>query len=177
MANFNTSAGASGTGSMTLQGPNTNSNQTASLPDATGTVMVSGNMPAFSAYASANQSLSNGTWTKMQLNNKTFDTASCFDQTTNYRYTPNVSGYYQISFSFAPASPTNAVCGVYKNGSIYVVGSQTNNTQISSGSVLIYMNGSTDYLELYGVQYSGGSMNTSASSTNIFMTGFLARAA
>ena len=50
MASLIPSGSASGTGSMTLAAPVTNSNQTATLPDATGTVMVSGNMPAFSAY-------------------------------------------------------------------------------------------------------------------------------
>ena len=41
---------SSGGGSVTIQEPATASNFTATLPAATGDVMVSGNMPAFSAY-------------------------------------------------------------------------------------------------------------------------------
>jgi len=40
MASLINSAGATGTGSMTIQGPNTNSNQVLTIPDATGTILV-----------------------------------------------------------------------------------------------------------------------------------------
>ena len=57
MAALIPSASATGSGTMTLAGPSTNSNQTITIPDATGTMMVSGNMPAFSAYKNALQNL------------------------------------------------------------------------------------------------------------------------
>ena len=53
--------------------------------------------PAFSAWQNGNNNISNQTSTKVTLNNKEFDTANCFDATTNYRFTPNVAGYYQIN--------------------------------------------------------------------------------
>jgi len=43
-----------------------------------------------------------------------------------------------------------------------------------SGSMLIYLNGSTDYMELYLFQQTGGTVNTAGSA---YLTGFLARSA
>ena len=144
------------------------SDVTVTVPAVTGTAMVSANMPAFSAYLSANQSgISQNTWTKATLNTEEFDTANCFDSTTNYRFTPNVAGYYQVNFTLW-ASSTNqygsAVAGsIYKNGSAYkrttinLVGGSGGTTPINEVgtqvSAVIYMNGSTDYLEFYGYEY------------------------
>lgn len=153
MSSLIPSGGASGTGSVTLLAPNTNSTQTQTLPDATGTVMVSGNQPAFSAYNSNQQSISSGVFTKLQFNTEVFDTANCYDNTTNYRFTPNVAGYYQFSWIMLAASSTTSTIGrLYKNGSIFYnpfSGNGSTNA-LSGGSGLVYMNGTTDYVEIYG---------------------------
>jgi hypothetical protein len=184
MASLIPSGSASGTGSMTLLAPTTNSNQTATLPDATGTVMVSGNMPAFSVTNNGSaQSVSNATWTKVLLNTKDFDTASAFDATTNYRFTPQVNGYYQFSsFCSGPSSNTqNQITAIYKNGSLYkYLGSVQNLNATSvtndgvSGSVLVPLNGSTDYVELWLFQQTGGTVNTAG---YVYLTGYLTRSA
>jgi hypothetical protein len=143
---------------------------TQTMPNATGTVMVSGNMPAFSAYRSTTQTFSSATWTKMQCQTEEFDTASAYDNATNYRFTPLVAGYYQVqvqvAFAFTGTSTTTGVA-VYKNGSAakyvqlpyasYIAGSMI------SGSALIYCNGTTDYLEAY-VYSNGTSPEVSVSS-------------
>ena len=148
---------SSGGGQITIQEPATASNFTQTLPAATGDVMVSGNMPAFSAYNSSSQSISSATATKVILQTEAFDTASCFDNSTNYRFTPNVAGYYQINgrIRYEGTSITAANIQIYKNGSVYVIGNELTNTatQTTNGIVvseLIYLNGSTDYVELYG---------------------------
>lgn len=172
-------------GTLTLSVPAVAGTNTVTLPAASGQLMVSGNMPAFSAYASANQTVANNTAVKIQLNSEVFDTANCFDSTTNYRFTPTVAGYYQI----------NAVVTYYK-GTVFTCNTQTklwkNGTEIKSsygfgnsanvvGSLIadcIYFNGTTDYLELYTAQSSGGNLDTAANGQiQIFMSGFLARAA
>ncbi len=112
--------------------------------------------PAFSAYRSGTQSaLSSGVFTKVQLNAEEFDTANCFDSTTNYRFTPTVAGYYQINGGVSPSafSGNYLLCCIYKNGVIYKNGSNFAlngaagpTTVVSS---LVYLNGSTDYVELY----------------------------
>ena len=167
---------------MTLAAPVTNSNQTATLPDATGTVMVSGNMPAFSAYLSSNQTISTGTDTKIQYNTKVFDTSNSYDNTTNYRYTPNVAGYYEVTVSVR--DQTGAAAGtiranIWKNGSVYSTSIVNNSTNgmTSSTTNLIYMNGSTDYLEGYMFQNSGSNMTCHGLQQYTFFQATLVRTA
>ena len=132
---------------------------TATLPAATGTVMVSGNMPAFSAYANASQSISAGTFTKVAINTKIFDTNNCFDSTTNYRFTPTVAGYYQVNgtVSCGTSASVEVIAAIYKNGSVYSRGTDlgfavgTLSNPIVTYNEIIYLNGSTDYIELYGL--------------------------
>jgi len=152
-------------GSITLAAPAVSGLNTATLPAATGTVMVSGNMPAFSAYNSNSQSVSNASYTKIQFNTKEFDTNSCYDNTTNYRFTPTVAGYYQVNLAIGNGSgnATGYTLGlIYKNGSAFKtnLGQPSVNGPSTSVSAIIQMNGSTDYLEGYWYQNSGGALNT-----------------
>jgi hypothetical protein len=144
---------SSGGGSVTLNEPTTASNFTATMPAATGEVMVSGNMPAFSAYQSSAQTLSSGVMTKIQFQTEEFDTANAFDNATNYRFTPQVAGYYQISGLLSPnASTTTVRVEIYKNGSTIkrLFAGGLSSTSGNGGSALVFLNGSTDYVELYG---------------------------
>ena len=171
-------------GTITLQAPAVSGSTTLTLPAATGTVMVSGNMPAFSAYANASQSITSGVATKITLNAEDFDTASAFDSTTNYRFTPTVAGYYQINCTFRCSGSvlTSAFANLYKNGSIYVRICEATTQQITIlGSIVVYLNGSTDYLELYGVvNATSPSFDTAGVSTGLYgcrMSGCLVRSA
>jgi hypothetical protein len=143
---------SSGGGSVTLNEPATASNFTQTLPAATGEVMVSGNMPAFSAYGSG-QTVTASTYTKVACNVEEFDTNNNFDSTTNYRFTPTVAGYYQVTgqISYTSSSTTRAIVVIYKNGSAFKFGNDAS-AQVNSLNVnaLMYFNGSTDYAELYG---------------------------
>jgi hypothetical protein len=152
-------------GAITLAAPSVAGTNTATLPAAAGTVMVSGNMPAFSAYGNGGQSLTNATYTKLSFQNKEFDTANCFDATTNYRFTPTVAGYYQVSGAMTISGAVGvAAVSIYKNNASFkasqgVLSSAYICIAISS---LIYLNGSTDYIELYGYQSSGITTTTYA---------------
>ena len=69
--------------------------------DSTGLTMASGKLlsptgPTFSAYLNANQNIATSTFTKIALNAELFDTDNNFD-TSTYRFTPTVAGYYQIN--------------------------------------------------------------------------------
>ena len=142
-------------GSVTINEPTTASNFTQTLPAATGTVMVSGNMPAFSAYRTGTQSgFASATYTKVQIQTEVFDTNSNYDNATNYRFTPTIAGYYQINAAVVATGTglayTQAI--IYKNGSPYAQGGYVTTTSTEAGSSiasLVYMNGSTDYVELY----------------------------
>ena len=95
-------------GTITLAVPSVSGTNTATLPAATGTVMVSGNMPAFSVYATnAAQSCSQNTENIVQFTNKNFDTASAFN-TSTYKFTAPVAGYYQFNISVGWSSSLSA---------------------------------------------------------------------
>jgi hypothetical protein len=121
------------------------------LPVANGGTGLSVGGPAFSAYQSSSQTLTGGVTTKIQCQTEEFDTANCYDNTTNYRFTPNVAGYYQFNGSWtANSTPTNLSVSIYKNGAEAKRGQNVQaNAALLTVSALIYMNGTTDYAELY----------------------------
>ena len=167
-------------GSITLQEPAVAGTTVLDLPATTGTVMVSGNMPAFSAYQSSSQSLTNTSATKIQFQTELFDTANAFDSTTNYRFQPQVAGYYQIGAAFAYASAVNSetYIALYKNGSVYQYGNDISATvYVIQGNWLVYLNGTTDYVEIYAAQYSGSSKNSQNASSQIYFSGAMVRSA
>lgn len=179
MSNAILKGGDSGTGSMTIQAPNTNGSPVVTLPDASGVVQISGNMPAFSAYqSSAQTALSINTWTKIQFQTEEFDTNNNFDSTTNYRFTPAVAGYYQFTGTLAMSLATSSGwLSFYKNGSAFKYGAQI--STVSGGAfaatALIYCNGSTDYVELYG--YIGVTQSPATGSANTYFQASMVRSA
>jgi hypothetical protein len=157
-------------------------NPAVTFPDGTIQNTAFGTGPAFNAYANATQSLANTTFTKIAINTELFDTANAFDSTTNYRFTPLVAGYYQINggVSIGIGATGVAVASIYKNGSIATIGNSAANdeTNAYSGiSTLLYLNGSTDYVELYGYQSSGLSKSTVAVSPYTYFSASLVRSA
>ena len=139
--------------------------------------------PAFSAYYSgAGQTVSASTNTKVILNQETFDTNSNFDSTTNYRFTPTVAGYYQISGIVRYSTSSTfflqnvANVSIWKNGSGYRLGTQNtiggvSNTAFSVSDV-VYLNGSTDYVELYTAHNYSPNLVTLGSDSGIIATYF-----
>jgi len=149
------------------------------------TLGVFGKQPAFFVRPSGNLAVTSGTATKIQFNTKEFDTNSNFD-TSTYRFTPTVAGYYQISVSLrgtGTSTNTQTSVHIYKNGSAYLSGVSTNTnlTQFPVISALVYMNGTTDYIEFYGTvtgttTVSFGTSNADGSYTT-WASGVLVRAA
>jgi hypothetical protein len=154
MSSINIAGDTSGSISLTV--PSVAGSNTVTIPASSGSVMVSGNMPAFSAYQTGTQTVTASTYTKVQFNAEYFDTANSFDSTTNYRFTPQVAGYYQLNASLdeEPASGSSSIfIGLfYKNGSEFIrfFDIRVSSTLIkASGSALVYLNGTTDYIEVY----------------------------
>ena len=184
MSNIAIKGAATGTGVFTLESPATNTDRTLTLPDEAGTVLTSGTAgvpiggPAFSAYQSSAQTLTANTVTKLQCQTEEFDTASAYDHTTNYRFTPLVAGYYQISGAFvASVNRTYSIIYIFKTGVNYKTSNSGNGTTSlgSSISALIYLNGSTDYVELYGL--TGVTQNTSNAAVDTYFQAVLVRSA
>lgn len=177
--NATTSSGivatADNTGTLQLQSAGT----TVMTITSTGVTTQVG-APAFSAYQGTLQSISNNTNTKLTINTEDFDTASCYD-TTNYRFTPTVAGYYQINGAVYFANPSqDANVKIYKNGVNWKIGVQGGTGAYIYGSTvsdIIYFNGSTDYVELYGYQASGTSRNTEAYRVSTYFSGAMIRSA
>lgn len=139
---------------------------------------VAGTGPAFSAYISgSSQSVTGSTWTKLACNAEEFDTNNCFDSTTNYRFTPNVAGYYQVTMGFSVSGGYTGLVtgGIYKNGSLYKQIIYQNSTwYINAGTCLVYCNGTTDYVEAYGYLGANGSFVASQSAS--YFQGCMVRA-
>ena len=167
-------------GTCTLSAPDVAGSTTLTLPSTSGAVQVAG--PAFSAYQSTLQSFANGIPTKIQFQTKEFDTNTNYDNATNYRFTPTVAGYYQVNGGIVWAGATSAYgqIVIYKNGSLYKSGLiGAGNIAGNSGNIsaLVFLNGSTDYVELYGNQGSGSSQNSSASSDKTYFQASFVRSA
>jgi hypothetical protein len=131
--------------------------------------------PAFSAFQSSAQTLSGSTFTKITFTSEVFDTNNNFASST---FTPTVAGYYQINCGISVAtSATVIILLISKNGSTVYKVVNTNSATVStvSGSGLVYMNGSTDYLEVYGLFVTG--QNVGTGSTETYFNGVLVRAA
>jgi len=156
-ANGNALFSSDGSGTVTLD-----SNFSGVLPD---------NTPAFEAYLGSNASPSNDVWTKMAANIEIYDTDNAFDNSTNYRFTPQVAGKYFVYVGAQSLSVNNMYStGVNftKNGSAYKQATFQNGTNASYplnylnpvASGVVDLNGSTDYIEANIIvqTHSGGSI-------------------
>jgi len=114
--------------------------------------------PAFSAYQSSAQTLGTSA-TKINFQTKEYDTASAFDSVTNFRFTPQVAGYYTVNAAIQmSASFTTGNLSIYKNGSLFKTGFSTGTsgvTGIFTIACQVSLNGSTDYIECYGTIGTG----------------------
>ena len=188
-------------GAITVAAPAVAGTNTLTLPANTGNIVTTGDSntitqgmiasnvastgPAFSGYMGSDLTITNGIFTKVPIDTEDFDTTSDFDSATNYRYTPSVAGYYQINATLrvVATSRTATLLSLYKNGSSYktlVLNRESSSSSVVvSGSTLIYMNGSSDYIELYGYAEfsSGGRFDYSAPSSTCLFSAYLARAA
>jgi len=108
--------------------------------------------PAFHASLSASQSISNNVTTKIQFEIERFDSDSCYDNATNYRFTPTTAGKYYIylGVSGQTGDQQQFTVDIYKNGSRNIFqrarGSGTGNMSAFTAAIINF-NGTTDYVE------------------------------
>jgi hypothetical protein len=137
-----------------------------------GPVARDNDRPAFRAYRSSLQTVTGNGFTKVQLSSESFDTHGAFDSTTNYRFTPQVAGYYQINGQVNTAvSATYLIACIYKNGSLHSTGNDATTALRSTVHDVVYLNGSSDYVELY--VYTTNTSITSAGPQDIYFSGVL----
>ena len=121
---------------------------------------------AFSAYATGGQTISANTQTVIQYNNEHFDTDSCYDHTTNYRFTPNVAGIYYIAGSMRINGADDQEIydlELRKNGTVARRNS-ANQYRYTSNFVegLFEANGSSDYFDIAVYLGSSFALRTNA---------------
>ncbi len=119
--------------------------------------------PAFRAYANTAQTISTGTDVILDYDTETFDTDGCFVTTTGTnRFTPTKAGYYLVTvvLQITTANASFTYARIYKNGAQAATERRSEVAAAASVSVtdLIYMNGSTDYLDARVHQTSGGDL-------------------
>ena len=145
---------------------------------------VAGTGPLFMAYQSTLQALPATTFTKLSFQAEEYDTHSAFSAGTmvtsgdsTNRFTPQVAGFYQVNALWSPAAGVQAVSGLYKNGVSYKAGTNvlTPNAATSSVSALVYLDGTTDYIDFRG--YSNSIVNTSPGIASTYFQAYLVRAA
>jgi len=146
------------------------------------------NTPAFLAYKSSAQSFSSNTDTKVQWNIEELDTGNCYDDTTNYRFTPTTSGKYVITHCLTVNTSSGInldaiFVEIWKNGSsshpsIYRQGLNAASANLDFNELsfcvtkIFDMNGTSDYVEAY-VHASGANLRTDASSNEVgFFSGY-----
>lgn len=129
--------------------------------------------PAFSAYKNANQSIAAYTPTVIAFQVEEFDTGSYYDNATNYWFAPKVAGYYQVNWGVLLNDLLNSYYSeLYKNGVSYKAGSNAQppfpnpgTTNQLTGSALVYLNGTTDYIQVLVTSTGSGQVNGNAQSS------------
>ena len=116
--------------------------------------------PAFEAYLSSNQTISGSTYTLTEFDTEVFDTDNAYDNSTNYRFTPQVAGKYFVYANIQAIGSADTVRDglivIQKNGANYRE-SRFNPQNGAPESELhlhavatISMNGSSDYISVNG---------------------------
>ena len=138
------------------------------------------NTPAFLArLSSTTQSIADDTYTKIQFNTEVYDTASAYDNSSNYRFTvPSGQGgkYFIYSAVRMASSSATLTLNLRLNGS----NAGFSSLKAVSGELqtitLMYSKdlSASDYLEVFIRQQSGGSLNASGDSndTTTYFGGF-----
>ena len=125
------------------------------------------NTPAFLAYLSADQTVGDSATVKININTEVYDTANAYDNSSNYRFTPQTAGKYLVSANLEIDSGggthdiTAGYCYLYKNGSVYARARFDPDgdmfAMFAGLTIPVIMNGSSDYLEIYTyVDTTGG---------------------
>jgi len=129
------------------------------------------NTPAFQARLSDEPSVATSTFTKVPFNVEVYDVGGCYDNSSNYRFTPTTAGkyvfYLQVGFN-ALADGKYLYAAVRKNGStIFSDGNAINHTGHAGGLASRYTitaeaNGSSDYFEGWGFHNHGSNRDFTA---------------
>ena len=135
---------------------------------------VAGNGPAFRATLGSNISLTQNVITLIPFDTEVFDINNRYNPTSGtvggipaYSFLPNVAGYYYIHMTLGFAGGGGPVTGpftltAYLNGGAafqLARSAVVSDFPFTNGSIIVYLNGTTDSISMYAVQ------NATASAT------------
>jgi len=170
----NTIDSVSGTSTLTL-----GSSNAGTIALGNGDVQSNFLYPAFEARLSSAQGIGDSSDTKIQYDNEIFDTDNCYDNSTNYRFTPTVAGkYFVYGYAYLDSqASSNFDQGrlyIFKNGSNYTqsannIGNNQPEAMTIQVQSIIDFNGSSDYVELYAwINDTSGTPQVRGDSNNRF---------
>ena len=147
----------------------------------------SSKLPCFCVSKTTFQTLPNATFTLLTWNQKEFDTDAYFSTSTS-RFAPGVAGYYLFTWNVLldtiPVQQTwntDYITELRKNGSYWAWGCLMETSilhwNMSTGTAIVYLNGTTDYVDLWVKQTTGASLNCSQDPSILSrFSGFMVRA-
>ena len=120
------------------------------------------NTPAFFAYKTSAQTVTNDVDTLISFQTEVFDTANCYDNSSTYRFTPTTAGKYFVFTSLSSNgnganSVRDFVIRLYFNGAFLNYTTIFSNYPNQTGkehsgffSTIQTFNGTSDYIAIYG---------------------------
>ena len=142
------------------------------------------NTPAFYAKMSSHQGVAHNATVKIQFDTEVFDTDSCYDPSTNYRFTPTTAGKYLVTVNLYLDSEGQGnmrifTPRIYKNGSNYAQSgfdkaTGYENNGIESLTAIVDMNGSSDYLEAYVYHFTQDNSSSDIGGSDTYLAMFTA---
>lgn len=126
------------------------------------------------ARVSAAQSIPSAVNTKVQFNNVVFDINNEYDETTNYRFTAAVEGYYmlysQIRFDTTVTASVAAILVTKNGGTNFLEGrAKTLDSFVPISVSGVIQLDAGEYIEIYAYQSTGAAINIDNNTANNYL--------
>lgn len=128
--------------------------------------------PLFWAVQAVEQSLANATWTPLTFTSHIMDRDGGHSTAVNVsRYVGKTPGYYEVQGVVAAYVTTGGLVAALRRNGASVKGAVSSTAGISvpaasaavTPTFVVYMNGSTDYVEVWAYQSTGAAVNSVSS--------------
>ena len=135
------------------------------------------NTPAFEAKLGSDMNVTDNAQTKVTCGTEVFDTDNAYDNSSNYRFTPQTAGKYYVYGAVGSITDTThlkeARAMIWKNGSRYRT--STSDPRDNYGyhynnyvAAVVDMNGSSDYVEVAFASENAPTISDTASAPSVF---------
>jgi hypothetical protein len=142
------------------------------MSDAAG-VVTSWGAPQVNAYASYDTVITSGLLHQPVFDTEVRDTTNCYNPAAANKFQPDVPGLYLVivAVTFTAATSMSLVYGYFRKNATTDYGFRQHNMATPGGgkfvslesSVLVYLNGTTDYLEFWAACTGGGAVQITGS--------------